>query len=266
MKLFSIAALAVGAIVLEVPLAAQVPAILEPVAERHQGPPLWISAEAVADPEDVIDLDRVDSVGLRMNVQNQRRALGREAISQKSSGDEAPKVASIPPSECRRAMLASDHRGGTDPSKSLEDLTAYSRTIVRGTVRTIEPGFGFGTPTSLLEVAVAEVLKGPSPSSILYIDYPIAHFRIGPLHFCSGEKGYEPQSGDQVLLFDYTGAADRDGVLYVPRFEQLIFETKSGELIVHARLKGDRTLEAAHSLTEVLARIRSGASASEGAP
>lgn len=250
--------LCAGAVLLEVPLIAQTPSVLEAPAERKQGPPLWISATAVADPDQVIDLGRVDSGGLRMNVQSQRRSLGD--LAEKSLPGEKPPVTAIPASECRRTILSSEHRGGHDPSASLDELSAHSQTIVRGAVRSVEPGFGFGMPTSLLGVEVEEVLKGPSPSSILYVDYPVAHFKIGPLHFCNGETGYEPQPGDQVLLFDYTGPVDRDAVLYAPRFEQIFFGSqKTGTLIVPAKLSGDRTLKAMSSLAQVVARLRSGA-------
>lgn len=241
-------------------LEAQGPSILEPRFERHQGAPYWISAEAVANEEKVVDLDLIDDLHLRTNVEKQRQSLGDRFPVEKSTVGGKPPIVTIPLSECRRSVLSSSHRGGDNPSTTLADLESYSQSIIRGKVRMIELGFGFGIPSSLMTVEVSEVIKGPAPKSPFYIEYPIAHFRIGPFHFCNGNQGFEPNAGDEVLLFDYVGSIDRDDVLYAPRFDQIFFQRQNGSLLLPSELKNTPELKAVSTLDEVVQHLRAGAS------
>jgi hypothetical protein len=256
MKLTSRFALCTAILLAGMPLRAQSPSIFEPTVERHQGPPLWISAEAVVDKEKILNLDLVGSNSLRTHVEKQRQALGSRIVTEESWSGEKPPVTMISPSECHSRMGSSDHRGGDNPSATLDDLATYSHSIVRGTVRTVKLGFSFGEPGSLLEVDVLEVIEGSAPKSPFYVDYPIARFRIGPLSFCNLNTGFEPRPGDEILLFDYTGPVDRDGLLYAPRFEQLFFQAKNGTLILPSRLKNIPELETVSSLAGVISLLR----------
>jgi len=236
---------------------AEPPQILEPQVERRQGPPLWISADAVAHSEKIIDLDLLDDLMLRRNIEKQERALAAGTRFEMSRQGEKPLVSDIPYSECKSMLAVDDHRGGEAPSSTLSDLVSHSKSIFLGTVQSIERGFSSGVPSSLLEVEVTDAIKGNAPTAPIYIDYLVAHFRIGPYYFCNADKGYEPSPGDQILLFDYTGPADRDGILYGPRFEQLVFQSQDGALFVHPRLKSDPNLADAQSLNQVVTRARS---------
>jgi hypothetical protein len=227
------------------------PSILESRVERHEGPPLWISAEAVADREKIIDLDLIDSLSLRMNVEKQRRELGDRLAAERKAG-EKPTVTTIPQSECKRMQFVEDDRGGGGPSTTLSDLSTRSQSIVRGTVRTIELGFDGGVPASLLGVELSEVIKGPKPQSPFYVLYPVARFRIGPYHFCNATKGFEPRPGDQILLFVVTGPVDREDILYAPRTDQILFEGQTGVLFIPPQLKNTPELERARTLDDVL--------------
>jgi hypothetical protein len=252
-----IVALCLAAWILDAPVTAQAPSILEPKVERHEGPPLWISAAAVSDSEKIINLDMIGSDSLRRRVEKQRLDLGDRLSAEKSVSGKKPKITRIPPAECKSASYLEDYRAG-DPSVSLRDLAAHSKRIVRGSIRTIELGFSFGTPSSLLGVDVAEVLKGSAPpKSPLYVDYPVARFKIGPYYFCNATKGFEPQPGDQVLLFDVAGPADRTDVLYVPRMDQIFFQGRSGVLSLPPSLKNTEDLKTAGSLDDVIGRLRS---------
>jgi hypothetical protein len=239
-------------------LAAQTPSILEPKVERHQGPPLWISAESVANEEKIIDLDLIGSDSLRRRVDKQRQALGARLPAEKSGLGKKPEIARIPPSECKSESYLEDYRAGDGPSATLRDLVAHSRSIVRGKIRTVELGFSFGTPSSLLGVESSEVIKGAAPKSPFYVDYPVARFKIGPLSFCNATKGFEPRSGDEILFFDVAGPVDRIDVLYVPRMDQIFFQSQSGALFLPPHLKNTADLETAGSLADVVARLRSG--------
>ncbi len=238
----------------------QTPSILESKVERHQGPPLWISAAAIASKGKVIDLDLVDSSTLRGYVEKQQRELGdRLSTEQSKLGDKTPSITTIPLSECKRTQHTMDDRGGTGSSESLSALAASSKAIFRGTIRTIDPGFDGGVPASLLGIEVSEVIKGSKPRSLTYIVYPVAHFKIGFYYFCNTTKGFEPSPGDEVLLFDAIGPEDRDNVLYAPRMDQLFFQNQSGTLILPTRLKSTPDLQAARSLADVVDRLRGGA-------
>jgi hypothetical protein len=239
-------------------LGAEPPQILEPQVERRQGPPLWISAEAVAHSEKVIDLDLLDDLMLRRTVEKQERSLRTGATSYEMLRiGEKPPIVDIPLSECKSMLDVADHRGGDDPSSSFRDLLDHSKSIFRGRIQDVERGFSGGAPSSLLEIEVQEVLRGNVPTDRVYLGYLIARFRIGPYYFCNLNKGYEPSPGDQVLLFDYTGPVDQDGTLYSPRFEQIFFQTRNGALIVPAQLKSDAGLESFQSLDEIVASLRS---------
>jgi len=205
------------------PILAQSPSILESKVERLQGPPLWISAASVADETEIINLDLIDSSSLEKDVARQRQELGDRLSADKSAAQGKPPVAAIPASECKSSTFIMDDRGGGGLRASLADLSTYSKSVVRGKVRTVDFGFSFGAPSSLLGVEVSEVIKGPRPKSPFYIDYPIARFKIGPYYFCNTNQGFEPHAGDQVLLFDYTGPVDRNQVLYAPRLDQIFF-------------------------------------------
>lgn len=234
----------------------EAPLVLESHVERHSGPPLWVSARAVVQTEGGIDLERVGSVFLRKHVEKQRLALGDHVLAEKSSlAHGQPVVQEIPLSSCRSMIDLQDDRGGDASDSSFSALVTNSRSVLRGRIRRVELGFSFGTPSSLLEIEPLESVKGPAPRSKAHVDYPIAHFRIGPYDFCNANRGFEPRPGDQILLFDYTGPVDREDLLYAPRFSQLFFEDQSGALILPPALKRDPELEAARNLNDVIRRI-----------
>ncbi|HSS51137.1 MAG TPA: hypothetical protein VLX28_19520 [Thermoanaerobaculia bacterium] len=240
-------------------LKAQAPSILEPRVERHQGPPLWNSAESVADAEKIINLDLIGSDSLRRRVEKQRRELGDRLPARKSLSVEKPEIVRIPSSECKSETYLEDDRGG-GPSATLKGLATRSKSIVRGKISTVELGFSFGVPSSLLGVEVLEVIKGSSPKSPFYIDYPVARFRIGPFYFCNATKGFEPHPGDEALLFDVSGPVDRLDVLYAPRIDQIFFQGQAGVLFLPPALKSTPDLETAAKLSDVVTRLRTAGS------
>lgn len=236
---------------------AQSPSILESKVERHQGPPLWISAKTVASGDKIIDLDLVNSDTLRRRVERQRLALGSRAVSEKSVPGEKPEIARIPASECKSESFQEDVRAGDGPSSSLQDLATHAKSIVHGTVSTVELGFSFGSPSSLLRVDALETLKGRTPESPFYLDYPVAQFKIGPFFFCNATKGFEPQPGDEVLFFDFAGPVDRSDTLYVPRVDQIFFQKKGGGIFMSNGLKNTNDLRGLTNLKEVINLLRS---------
>lgn len=240
------------------PLVAQVPPILETTGDFPGGGHLWISAEAAADSEEIIDLEAIGSDAVRKRVEKQREALGGRlpAEVEKSRSGGKPVIATIPDAECRSRTTNIDHRGGTGSGGTLAHLANQSQTIVRGTIHAVDVGFSFGAPTSLLTIEVSEVLKGSAPKSPFYIAYPVARFRIGPFSFCNLEKGFEPRPGDSLLLFDGSGTVDRDRVLYAPRLDQMIFQGRDGALFLPSPLSETPEVKAARTLDDVTGRLQ----------
>lgn len=240
------------------PLVAQAPPILETTGDFPGGGHLWISAEAVADSEKIIDLERIGSNAVRKRVETQRQALGNRLHSEaeKTKVGGKPVVATIPDAECKSRTTNIDAGGGLGSADTLAHLATHSRMIVRGTIRSVDVGFSFGAPTSLLGVEVSETIKGPAPNSPLYIAYPVARFRIGPFSFCNLEKGFEPNAGDQILLFDYSGTVDRDRVLYTPRLDQILFQGQDGALFLPSGLSETPEVKSASTLDDVVSRLQ----------
>jgi hypothetical protein len=257
--------LCVAVLLMGMSLQAQTPSILEPKIERLQGPPLWISAEAVADEQEIINLDLLDSPSLRAYVEMQRRNLGHGL--EKAGAGERPTVVDIPFSECPTSQYSTDqgHRGGMAPASTLSDLAANSLAILRGTIRTIDPGFDGGDPASLLGVEISKAIKGSAPQPLVYVLYPVAHYKIGPLYFCNTRKGFEPSPGDQVLFFDNTGPVDREQILFAPHLKQILFQRgQGGGLFLPAQLKSSPEVSALHTLDDVVGRLKLDPSGSEG--
>jgi hypothetical protein len=243
---------------LPMPLVAQAPPILETTGDFPGGGRRWISANAAADAEKIIDLDLIGSDAVRRRTEKQRQVLGEQlpAEMEKTRVGGKPLVATIPDEECKSRSYAEDDRGGFESGATLAHLATYSQMVVRGTIRTVDVGFGFGTPISLLGVEVFEVLKGSAPKSPFYVDYPVARFRIGPFSFCNLTKGFEPQPGDEILLFDYTGTVDRDATLYAPRLDQILFQSQDGTLFLPSPLKDTPQVKTARNLDDVIGALQ----------
>lgn len=238
-------------------LEAQAPPILE-FPFGHKGWPCWISAETVADAEKIVNFDLIRHEFLRMTVEKHRRRAGDSLPAERLDTGQKPPIESIPLSECRNTFLSSNCRENPKPNSTLFDLATNSQSILRGTIRGVDLGFGFGLPASLLSVEVSEVIHGPVRRFPFYVHYPVAHFRIGPFHFCNGDRGYEPQPGDGILLFDYMGTMDRDDVLYAPQLEEIFFQSQDGVLILPSKLKEAPDLKTVRTLDEVVHRLKTG--------
>lgn len=240
--------------------AGQAPSIIEPKVERTEGPPLWLSAEAAIDPQTVLDWDelgREDYNPLRREVLKQQSLLEKSGALKPGDAFD-PTVRPIPTAECRAELGASEHLGGDSPKRNLADLVRYSRAIFRGSVESVDFGFDFGVPSSLLTVKIVEVLQ-PTPElqgGRVYIPHPVARFAIGPYRFCNFEKGFAPAVGDQILVFDAVGPADRQGTYFAPAKEQVFYQTGAGGLVLPDRLKTDPALAAAVDLDDVVAMVR----------
>ena len=229
------------------------PTVLESKAIRQHGPPLWLSAEAIANPKTGVDLTLLDSPFLEQVVEKQRRELGEGAIKMSLTVG-APAVVAIPPTQCKRLLDLSDH-GDPRPNGTLDELSANSKSIVAGVIRELTLGFAFGMPMTLLTVDTTDAIKG-APTASFYLSYPIARFRVGPYHFCSATQGFEPRVGDRVLVFDYRGPIDQTGRLLSPGLKQLVFQSAAGRLFFPPQLQTDTALIDVDTLDEVADLVR----------
>jgi hypothetical protein len=218
-------------------------------------PPLWVSARAAADPDSILDWDllgRERSSFLRGAVEAQQEQAENVGLGQSGAPDLS--VRPIPAAECRDSTLSSEDEGA---AVSFRNLVDGAQRILRGVVRSVEPGFFTGDPSTLLILEVEEILGQSAPPDVtrIYLAYPTAHFAIGPYRFCHGEQSYLPAAGDRVLFFDALGPMDPDGRFFAIQRRQVFFENRAGGLILPDVMKKDRELVRT-SLDTIVSRVR----------
>lgn len=221
-------------------------------------PPLWVSARAAADPDSILDWDllgRERSSLLRGDVEAQQEQVENAGPGQAGAPDHS--VRPIPAAECKDSILilSSDDEG---EKLAFEKLVDGAQRILRGVVRSVEPGFYTSLPASLLTIEVEEGFGESVPPDVtrIYLAYPTAHFAIGPYRFCLGEKSYLPAAGDRVLFFDALGPRDREGRFFATQRRQVFFEDGAGGLILPYAMKQDRKLADRTGLDEIVSLVR----------
>jgi hypothetical protein len=234
---------------------AGMPRVIEPKVERHSGPALWVSAEAAMSRGSVLDWSLVGGEGslLVQTVERQGKALAERGKGQVPD----PEIQWLPPAECTDSILLTPHHGGEAPSGTFRDLREQSKSIWKGKIAAVEPGFFFGTPAALLRVEDLDVVResGSAPRKQAFVQHPVARFKIGDYRFCSGFSGFEPKVGDSILVFDYTGPVGRGDLLFTPRMEQTFFQTAEGDLFLPESLRQDDDLWTAKTLDDVVTLI-----------
>lgn len=113
------------------------------------------------------------------------------------------------------------HPGVAAPNvDSLQVIVDASRISFSGIVESTTPGFRYGRPVTMLEVAVGEVFRwtpGDAVPSRLHVPVPVGRVQIGPVAIC-GESGHgwpaAPVVGDEVFVFSKQGRVDPDSYLY----------------------------------------------------
>jgi len=152
--------------------------------------------------------------------------------------------------------------GETTPPDSPSEFARSATTILDGTVRDSVPGFFHGTPGTLYELAVNEVLKG-NPSEIdgaeVYFFYRTAEIQVGDVFLCyHAARGMErPDLGRSVILL-LDRPLDRADVILVPLDHQILFEKEDGGVSAPKRYPTTPASLAAfeRSLKESLGRTR----------
>jgi hypothetical protein len=218
--------------------------------------PIWASAEAATDPQTVLDWDLLGDMGPSLQDAVQRQSEKLAARGRHELAHQDLSVHSIPDAECELMLDLSDCEVGS--SRTLKDLLQSSHFVFRGDVSAVDFGFAFGVPASLLTVEVTEVLKGSAEAvgSRVFVDHPVARFALGPYHFCNAERGFEPQAGDSILVFDSRGPKDRAGLFFAPGREQVFFESGAGGLFLPDQIKADPSLAGQDRLDQIVVRAR----------
>jgi len=238
------------------PAPTRTPDVIESRWAGPADPPLWVSAQAAVDPDSILSwnlLGRERSSLLRGAVEAQQEQV--ENAGPRQAGAPDLSVRPIPAAECKDSILNSEDEGAVVSFRKLVD---GAQRVLRGVVRSVEPGFFAGDPATLLTLEVEEVVRESAPSNVtrIHLAYPTAHFAIGPYRFCHGEKSYLPAAGDRVLFFDALGPMDPEGRFFATQRRQVFFEDRAGGLILPDVMKKDRELAGRTSLDEIVSRVR----------
>lgn len=223
-----------------------VPSLIQPQEADVAGPPIWVSAAALASGEVELAPEALKASSLlrRMGAAKKARAT-------------SPEVHAIERSECEELVIAYNHLDASRPVQSLKDLLESPDPILVGEVVHIEPGFFLGAPASLLEVRVRKWLRpneAKERSETVYVYHPAAHFAVGSESFCSQSLVPDMALGDRLLVFDGFSKLTERRDLITPREDRIVLQTKD-KLIVPPALKKNPLLSGAKDLDQVEAAV-----------
>ena len=215
------------------------------VADRRA--PIWISADQARTSENQIEwrlFAPEERESLRHKVAAQENVKATERIKNLS----ALQVAGREPvgdENCITYEQAFHHLSGPVEGLGLEGLLRSAKGIYSASIGGFSQGFFLGSPASVLELRVNEVLKpadGMAPVHELFAVYPFARFAIGQGVFCSGVPGQIPQPkiGQQVIVFVTSERLDRQQSLVWVDPEYLIAEGEDGAVSLPRALKDDQ--------------------------
>jgi hypothetical protein len=135
-----------------------------------------------------------------------------------------------------------------------------AKAIFSGRVAAISQGIFYGKPGSLVAVSDVEALKTNSDFSRitdhLYVRHPFAWYSAAGREFCAGTRPdvYIPRVGDRIIVFAFSKPLDDSGRFIYTVEDDLILESKNGELHVPPTLSS--FLSFAHNSEDVLRFVR----------
>lgn len=238
------------------------------VADRQA--PIWISADHARTSANQIQW-KLFAPDERESLRHKLAAQERLKATEPIRGLSALQISGREPvgdDNCVTYEQAFLHLSGQIERPGLEGLLKSARGVYSASIEGFSQGFLLGSPASVLELRVNEVLKsegGPVPVQELFAVYPFARFAIGQDVFCSGVPGKIPQPkiGQQVIVFVTSEPLDRQKTLVWADPEYFIAEEEGGAVSLPRALEGDPDLfpvqsfrEAEELLRRALQRLR----------
>ena len=226
--------------------AATTPDLLTSTNPNRQTP-LWVSAAKAVTADGKLSPVYLDEYA-RRNLER-RRTADKPSVHRDS--------ASAEPRQCsgeRPAEIAAS-------SRTLADLSANARMIVKGTIVQRAVGFFEDYPGTILTVRVDRQLHRDTtyPSLTEYLlYYPDATFKVGETTYCIRPATHpaRPKVGDRVLVYAYEPPADTSRrLIYGQASKHLIFETAAGELIPPVDLREELASARITTLEQLFRRI-----------
>jgi hypothetical protein len=110
--------------------------------------------------------------------------------------------------------------------------------IVAGTIRSVTPGFFWGSPGSLIELDNLDKIKldalYQNLGERLYLRLPYAQFVMNGVEYCqaSGPGAYKPTVGDRLLVFAYRAPADTAGTFLYAGSREIIAQPSGGTILI----------------------------------
>jgi hypothetical protein len=110
--------------------------------------------------------------------------------------------------------------------------------IVAGTIRSVTPGFFWGSPGSLIELDNLDKIKldalYQNLGERLYLGLPYAQFVMNGVEYCqaSGPGAYKPAVGDRLLVFAYRAPADTAGTFLYAGSREIIAQPGGGTILI----------------------------------
>lgn len=233
------------------------PAMLKAAGDDPQ-PPVWVSAEAATRDSGQIDWDLLGESAHQnyLGVLRMTPPLLAKPPGDHSAPQYDPNSSGVRP-DCVYYGASYYDSPGRPSDRTLQDVFQNARTIARGRIIEMTPGFFQGEPSTLLTIEIERVLRDAVDSEVLHVVYPYARFTIGGVNFCKGdtEFPYRPQTGDRSLVMSFREPRDKGGSLYLVSPQELIFETASGSLVLPQRFAASSDRPAFDRLEDLERRL-----------
>jgi len=164
-------------------------------------------------------------------VQQQRTA---EVFSEHRAQASALGISSAAP--CQGGMLVESPLDPLADISTPHNAIVNAHAIVSGTIRSVTPGFFFGTPGSLIELDTLDKIKADALygglRGSLFLRLPYAQFIVGGTEYCreSGPGAYVPKVGDRLLVFAYGAPMDAAGTFVYSTSNDVIAQPGDGSI------------------------------------
>jgi len=206
-------------------LAAPPPSVILSRYDDH--PPLFISASAMV---------AADGTTAAVVPKDWRPSMQRlaEVIAENRSQVSAFSLSSA--ASCQGGMLSEESPQELVDASTQHGAIANAKAIVIGTIRSVTPGFFFGSPGSLIELENLNKIKADALYSglreNLYLRLPYAQFVTGGVEYCreSGSGKYVPRVGDRLLVFAYGAPVDTAGTFVYTTSRDVIAQPGDGAI------------------------------------